>query len=1032
MSSDTLQTPVRIDMNRVLVRRTVATLSGFAVAMTASLGFTPAQAVDPPSGSPVTSLVNSDGRGAPGTSRAAFASSARAARAADRSRSLDEPLTRPTSYPIQPTLETQPKTVPDSTDLNGTISYTDLAPALNDLMGRSNRISTEIVGRSTQGRDLYLVTLTLPETATATAQQEAWKDTIKNDPDAAAADPALLAGYKTPVWFSNNIHGNELEGTDASMQIIEELVEAPFGEVRDLLRDHRIYFSLSLNPDGRTIGQRATALGLDPNRDMITATTPEAQSFVRSVQAIQPLYAADLHGYTRVLQVEPTGPPHGENYEYDLSLPHNYALARQVEDDVVAANIPGNTYYNTATGTVVAENTGPDSAHIKIPYRDTPTGWDDFPPIFTAQYAAFFGAVSSTVELPKTRTGLTTTRADAVINTAVAKKTIESMIDYVATNSDAMLLNQIAMFDRGITGAPKDSLTMAEVAAVPGPAEWKPLWDVVDDQDPVQLPRAYVIPVGSTQRSMSDAAELVRRLLFNDIQVGTLDAATTVGGTTYPAGSYVVDLRQPLRGLANTLLDLGSDISPKVEEMYDISAWSYSYLWGADVAKVGSTTDAPLGATTPITAPTPVGAAPASAGFTTFDVAGVADFRALNALLEEGVTVSMLADGSAVVGPEAYADVVSAAEEFDVAFSRAGAADLDALDDPATKGLEDLTVGYTGALTSDDLLALSELGFDDLVQVTVPLLTTTPRLLDPVDVLWVGAGLNFTGQPVAQERVRAWVEDGGSIVGRGTGGFAAASTFGLVSGTAVAGNPSGSGIVSVDTPTDSPIAPYAQDFSFITPATWFTGLGAGTTVAQTYGATAAADPMLAGHWRAGVRQGVPLPGPESARGQAAVISGTATESGATAVVFGTSVFFRTHPKGMLSQAARAVFWAGPEGPELVAPGPGTTPTSPGVTSPGVGPVVGGPAASRVRLVVKRLGNARVRARIIVAAAAPVTGTVVVRDRGTKVRTFRLTPGDGTTTVRLRLGEGRHSLRAVYRGSPTVQPGRSAPRTVRLG
>ena len=67
-------------------------------------------------------------------------------------------------------------------------------------------------------------------------------------------------------------------------------------------------------------------------------------------------------------------------------------MARQVEQDVVDADIPGNTYYNIETGEVVEENTGPETAHIAIPYRDTPSGWDDFPPIFTAQYAAFYGA----------------------------------------------------------------------------------------------------------------------------------------------------------------------------------------------------------------------------------------------------------------------------------------------------------------------------------------------------------------------------------------------------------------------------------------------------------------------------------------------------------------------------------------------------------------------------------------------------------------------------------------------------------------
>ena len=133
------------------------------------------------------------------------------------------------------------------------------------------------------------------------------------------------------------------------MDYIEWLVTSPMSEVGSILRNNRLYFSLTLNPDGRTVATRATTLGFDENRDMITNILPESRSFVRTAQAIQPVYSADLHGYTGVLQVEPCGPPHGTNYEYDLYLPHNYAVALKVEQDVASANIPGNTYRDPVT-----------------------------------------------------------------------------------------------------------------------------------------------------------------------------------------------------------------------------------------------------------------------------------------------------------------------------------------------------------------------------------------------------------------------------------------------------------------------------------------------------------------------------------------------------------------------------------------------------------------------------------------------------------------------------------------------------------
>ncbi|WP_122818309.1 M14 family zinc carboxypeptidase [Nocardioides pantholopis] len=568
--------------------RALVGLTSFALAASVAAGLAPATAREP---SPPTAAKaaeptgSGEGRGPATANRVDPLDKAEVARAAAAAPVAGTPLTMPTSYPFQPQLRLYRDNPDDAAHTAGLLGHPDLAPKLMELMRTSDRISVQVVGQSTEGRDLYLVTLTAPERTEDTAQQTAWRAKIKTDPTAAAADQALLAQYKTPIWISNNIHGNEWEGTDGAMRYLEYLATAPLSEVGGILRNNRVYFSPALNPDGRTNATRATALGLDPNRDMITNSTPETRSFIRTAQAIQPIYAADFHGYTDVLQLEPCGPPHGSNYEYDLYIPHNYALSLAVEEKVVAAAIPGNTYYNVETGEVVPQNTGPETAHVKIPYRDTPDGWDDFPPIFTAQYAAFYGAASATVELPLTRGAADGTRQTperATVNVAVAQETMEGIVEYLddPANAREMLLNQIETFRRGVAGEPKATLTTEDVADVPGPEQWKALWDVVDDQEPVTLPRAYVIPRGSGQRSTSDASRLVRQLLLHDIEVGTLDAPVTVGGTTYPAGSWVVDMHQPLRGLANSLLDLGDDISAKLPSMYDISAWSWSYLWG--------------------------------------------------------------------------------------------------------------------------------------------------------------------------------------------------------------------------------------------------------------------------------------------------------------------------------------------------------------------------------------------------------------------------------------------------------------------
>lgn len=934
---------------------------------------------------------------------------AKAARKAAKDGVVGDPLRMPTSYPYQPTLKVFPEAESDAADSGDMVRYDDIAPTLNALMAQSDRVSAQVVGQSTQGRDLYLVTVTAPEDRRENAEQTGWREKIKQDPKAAAKDKRLARGYKTPIWISANIHGNEWEGTDAALQYIEQLATAPASEVGDLLDEHRIYFSLTLNPDGRTIGQRPTAVNLDANRDMITNTTPESRSFIRTADAVQALYAADFHGYTSVLQIEPCGPPHGDDYEYDLFIPHGYALALQVEKDVVEAQIPGNTYYDVTTGRVVPEVTGPDDAHIKIPYRDTPSGWDDFPPVFTAQYAAYSGAVTSTVELPKSRPNNSTqTPANAVVNTAVALQTMQSLVDYVEANDAAMLADQIEFFRRASVGAPRVALTSENIADVPGPQEWKDEWDAADDQNPVAYPRAFVIPVGDEQRSVSDARTLVKALQLHGIEVGRLGRSERIGGTTFPKGSYVVDMHQPKRNLAHALLAPGTDISAKFPSMYDISAWSWGYLWGADVFPVGATGEGRLPKVRPASGDAD-GEVPRRGSYLTFDLAGVNDYRALNALLEDGVAVSQLGDGSALVGADrdSYEAVEEAAEEFDVDFAKATGAEIGELRAGTAKGLDDLTVGYTG--NQDDLLSLSQLGFDDLVPLTAAALTADPSLLDDVDVVWLGAALTFNAaQAAGSAALQAYVDAGGSLVGRGAGAFNTARTAGLLSGTAVAGNSSGNGIVAVDTVPGGVLAPYAQEHAFIYPATWFTGLGAEVTVEQTYDAS---QPLVAGHWRRGGTGGTTPNGPQDAAGQAAVVSAEAA-SGAKAFVFGTSVFFRTHPKGGQSQAARSLFWAAPDGEGVAAPAETTTTLEVGAAHPG-----------------RTVATVAVTAD---PAAGVPSGTVEILEGRRVVGTTRL-GDDGTATLVLRgLKPGTHVLTASYEPSGAAfVASTSVPVTVRV-
>jgi hypothetical protein len=104
-------------------------------------------------------------------------------------------------------------------------------------------------------------------------------------------------------------------------------------------------------------------------------------------------------------------------------------------------------------------------------------------------------------------------------------------------------------------------------------------------------PTAYVIPLGPGQRSDPEANRLVRWLLTNGIEVSRLDEDTIFQGQTFAEGSYVVWMDQPHRGLAETALGIGDDVSSRIAQLYaPPGAWSHGYLWGAEVVAI------PLGA----------------------------------------------------------------------------------------------------------------------------------------------------------------------------------------------------------------------------------------------------------------------------------------------------------------------------------------------------------------------------------------------------------------------------------------------------
>ncbi|QDY76615.1 M14 family zinc carboxypeptidase [Streptomyces qinzhouensis] len=768
---------------------------------------------------------------------------------------------RTEGYPRRTTLTAPPVDPTDKSVKLGLVPYHSIAPKLNELQALGNRVSVEIAGRSATGRELYLVTVTAPESAREVRDQERMRERIENSPAAAARDKSLQKAYKTPVFINNNIHGNEWEGTDAALKLIEELAKAKDAKTLSLLAKNRIYLNVTANPDGRVAGTRANANGFDLNRDFITATQPETRAIRQLAIDKQPAVMLDLHGYVNGTLIEPTTPPHGENYEYDLFLKNAYANALGMEKAV-----NGLGYTQEKDGVLPAE----------IPFRDSAEGWDDWPPIFTPQYMPFQGAVAShTIEFPLRVNGSAYTtlpetelRRRSAVNTAIAGATMRATLEFTQNNRGQILADQIETFRRGAAGEAQRPVSEETVPGVPGIGP--------EDVYTTTFPRAYVIPAGSGQRSGVAAARLVDHLIANDVRVQRAVLPFRAGQKVYPAGSYVVDMRQPKRGIANVMLAAGRDISADVSTMYDISGWSLGLLWGASVDRV-ERGDLRVAAR-PVATAAPSGYV-APWGDLKLRLDDPKELAALNSLLGQGVAVRRTGDGAAIVPGSARKAATVAANRFGVVFTTT-----------RERGVAPLKrTRVAAAVTSGEQFALREMGFD-----VVPVSTATLNAgfdWTGTEALVVSTGLSWTGlTPAARE---AFTASGAGFVGLGAAGAAFGNGAGLITATAVEGNGDANGVVRV-TNAGGALTGGAPGHTFVYSPVWFTGLGADVRTDQSY---AGGNPLVSGHWRA-LADGTG--GPADAAGKPSVVSK------GSAVLIGTEPLFRDHPKGSFAVVARAI------------------------------------------------------------------------------------------------------------------------------
>jgi hypothetical protein len=802
------------------------------------------------------------------------------------------------------------------------IPYYAIGCTLADLQARSNgRMDVQVVGQSALGRDMYLVTINALDTPQQRRDFQTWLNLRKialTDPERAQQmlDRAGDA-VKVPIFIQSGIHGNESEGVDAMFELVERLVTTPYGadpEV-DAILDHVILlWNVVHNPDGRIANARTNGNNFDLNRDFLTQSQSETKAAVSIMQEWLPPDMLDMHGYVTPTLIESTTKPHNPSIDYDLWLKWN---ASRIDANEAAMNAVGLAVTRPILDWCADGDPPPASGLCENGLPPGPSqaeGWDDWGPFYTPMYSQLVGLNGSTVEMCNstgTACGIpgSTTHPRGRLGAKIAQYTVAwSTLLFDLQNRHDLLWDEFETYRRGVTNAPRPECCEE-------PYTTDGFWMR-------EYPQAYVIPLGTGQRSDPEANRLVDWMLTNGIQVDEMKQDTAYGNTTFEKGSYVVWMTQARRGLADTALSIGTNISGLIGQLYaPPGAWSHGYLWGADTLVIPrDAAFAPI--TNRVTKSSHLlgGVEPGVAEAYALVIDSPTAVRTLNQLLANGMpaqlamqsftspTGEILPAGSAVFSadPATKVALASAGRRNDVWFMRAYTDNL-----PAMEPIDRVPrIAVLTASVNQDVWSLRNLGFAaDPISTANNGQLNNPALANPLDsydiVFNTAAWPTAASQATVRARLQAFFAAGGGYIGALTNGANFLNSAGLVTGLTAAnrGGNGRSGIVQWNNEggVNSPIvgAFPAQDTAIMDPPTWFTAIPATMTVD---GRLPQAGYFLAGLWQ-------PDPQSASAPGSAVIAHGTSTAGTARLTIFAMNPLYRADPEREWTMLGSAAYWA---------------------------------------------------------------------------------------------------------------------------
>jgi hypothetical protein len=195
--------------------------------------------------------------------------------------------------------------------------YGPLMDFVYELESRTDLMNVVKVTETLGGRDVVLAVLSNPP--------------VFQKADLAYSD-------KPVVLIVNNVHGGEVAGKDAAMEIMRDLV---MGELRPLLDEVTVLVVPTINPDGAEVRRRTNDEGFDMNRDYLKLESQEIQALVtKIIYEWRPDIFVDTHhggsapyALTFQTNMNPAGDPNIMRIANEEIIPQIRAALREEDYD---------------------------------------------------------------------------------------------------------------------------------------------------------------------------------------------------------------------------------------------------------------------------------------------------------------------------------------------------------------------------------------------------------------------------------------------------------------------------------------------------------------------------------------------------------------------------------------------------------------------------------------------------------------------------------------------------------------------------